>query len=212
MLANEEGSETVPTAQPSPEATSVTPLSCAAWPDGYTAPSGTRVAVHPLPFQCSAYGLVNSAVGGCPGLNPPTASTSDADAAATPSSCPRAPAGALLVVPHATGCAAAAAQVVPSTAPHTAASTATARPVRLAFMPSPLRRQVPWILLFPDVGRLCPMWAANEPPDAAIPRAGSVRTPFIRRARAGVLAGEAGAGHESARRGRACYGSLRADL
>src|SRR5215475_1343311 len=157
-------SETVPTAQPSPGAATAAPLSRAACsPGGYTAPNGTLVAVHPVPFQCSAYGLVSTAVGGCPGLNPPTASTSDADAAATPKSCPRAPAGALTVVPHATGCGAAATQVLPNPAPHTAASTATVRPARLAFMPSPLRRQVPWMPPVAGYGQ------RTEPPDAAIP-------------------------------------------
>src|SRR5262249_9815081 len=71
------------------------------------------------------------------GLYPPTASTSAGDAAATPNSCPRAPAGALLVVPHATVCGAAAAAAFPSPAPHTAVSTAATRPARLRFMPSP---------------------------------------------------------------------------
>src|SRR5215471_5573191 len=138
-------SETVPTAQPSPGATSATPLSCAGCsPDGYTGPSGTLVALHPLPVQCSAYGLVSTAVGGCPGLYPPTASTSAEDAAATPNSCPRAPAGALLVVPHATARDAAAAPPLASPAPHTAASTAAARPARLTFMASTPQREIPW--------------------------------------------------------------------
>jgi len=66
-LANDDGSLTVPTAQPSPAATSATPLSWAACTE-YTDASGTVVAVHLLPFQCSAYGLVSSAVGDSPGL------------------------------------------------------------------------------------------------------------------------------------------------
>jgi hypothetical protein len=63
----------------------MTPVSCAFCTE-YTDPSGTVVAVHPLPFQCSAYGLVSTAVGVSPGLKPPTASTSEADADATPKS------------------------------------------------------------------------------------------------------------------------------
>jgi len=66
-LANDDGSLTVPTAQPSPAATSATPLSWAACTE-YTDASGTVVAVQLLPFQCSAYGLVSSAVGDSPGL------------------------------------------------------------------------------------------------------------------------------------------------
>ena len=121
-----------------------------------------------------------AAVGGCPGLYPPTASTSDEDAAATPNSSPRAPAGALLVVPHATGCDAATAQVLPSPAPHTAASTAATRPACFAFMPSPLRRQVPWM---PPVAG----WAANQAAGRGVLRAGFARTPFIRRGQGAVL-------------------------
>src|SRR5262249_61800354 len=105
------------------------------------------------PVRCSAYGLVSTAVGGCPGLNPPTASTSAADAAATPNSSPRAPAGALLVVPHATVCDAAVAAPVPSPAHHAAARTATARPARFRFMPSPPCRADPVRHLLFGTGR-----------------------------------------------------------
>src|SRR5215472_7299969 len=137
-------SETVPTAQPSPGAASATPLSWAACsPGGYTLPSGTLVAVHALPSQCSAYGLVSTAVGGLPGLKPPTASTSAGEAAATPNSSPREPAGALAVVPHATGCDAAAAPAWPSPAPHTAASTAAAQPACFRFMLCLPHRRIP---------------------------------------------------------------------
>src|SRR6516164_47472 len=129
-------SETVPTAQPSPGATSATPLSWAACsPDGYTGPSGTLVALHPAPVQCSAYALVSTSVGGCPGLYPPTASTSADDAAATPNSSPRAPAGALLVVPHATVCDAATAPALASVTAYTAARTAATRPARVKVVP-----------------------------------------------------------------------------
>jgi hypothetical protein len=121
---------------------SATPFSWAACTagGGYTDPSGTRVTVHPVPFHRSAYGLVSTAVGGCPGLNPPTASTSAADADATPNSSARDPAGALLVVPHATVWDVAAAPALLSPAPHTAPSTITTRPARFRFMASTSHR------------------------------------------------------------------------
>src|SRR5262249_56997419 len=123
-------------ARPSPGGTSAPRLGGAACPrEGPPGPSGPWGAPPPLPVQCPAYALVSPAVGGCPGLSPPTASTSAEDAAATPNSCPRAPAGALLVVPHATARDAAAAPPLASPAPHTAASTAAPPPARPRLLP-----------------------------------------------------------------------------
>src|SRR5262249_59626900 len=91
--------------------------------------------------------------GGRRGWTRRRASPSPAAAAPTPNSPPRAPAGALRVVPHATVCDAAVATPVPSPAPHAAASTATTRPARFRFMPSPPCRADPVRHLLFGTGR-----------------------------------------------------------